>query len=126
MDYLLPTAMERPDALAPLGTSITVLPLSPGRLSALMREAHSRSPAPSGILGGMSEREHVCIVVGAGHVGLPLGLSFAVQDGPVDLVDIDAESIALVSAGRMPFRLGHTNATRRAARQRGGAGVDRV
>lgn len=52
----------------------------------------------------MPEREHVCIVGGAGHVGLPLGLSFAVQGVPVDLVDIDAEAVALVNAGRMPFR----------------------
>jgi UDP-N-acetyl-D-mannosaminuronic acid dehydrogenase len=45
----------------------------------------------------------LAIVGGCGHVGLPLGLAFARKGYAVDLVDNQAERIALVSSGRMPF-----------------------
>src|SRR5256885_6997247 len=45
----------------------------------------------------------LAIVGGCGHVGLPLGLAFARQGYAVDLVDTQAERIALVNRGRMPF-----------------------
>lgn len=45
----------------------------------------------------------LCIVGGCGHVGLPLGLSFAAQGLHVELLDINRDAIALVNAGRMPF-----------------------
>ena len=46
----------------------------------------------------------VCIVGGCGHVGLPLGLSFALQGLQVELLDVNPDAIRLVNSGRMPFR----------------------
>jgi UDP-N-acetyl-D-mannosaminuronic acid dehydrogenase len=48
-------------------------------------------------------RETVAIIGGCGHVGLPLGLSFAEAGLPVVLYDINAEAIRALQAGRMPF-----------------------
>jgi UDP-N-acetyl-D-mannosaminuronic acid dehydrogenase len=45
----------------------------------------------------------VAIVGGCGHVGLPLGLAFARKGYQVDLVDTQAERVAQVNAGAMPF-----------------------
>lgn len=45
----------------------------------------------------------VCIVGGLGHVGLPLGLSFADVGKNVVLYDIDRAAIEKVSSGKMPF-----------------------
>lgn len=45
----------------------------------------------------------ICIVGGLGHVGLPLGISFAKAGRKVVLYDISEQSIALVSKGQMPF-----------------------
>src|SRR5205823_3780537 len=45
----------------------------------------------------------LAILGGCGHVGLPLGLSFARKGYQVDLVDTSAERVAQVNAGRMPF-----------------------
>src|SRR5262245_10433180 len=43
------------------------------------------------------------IVGGCGHVGLPLGLAFSRKGFHVDLVDMNAEHVACVNSGRMPF-----------------------
>src|SRR3954467_15113308 len=40
---------------------------------------------------------------GAGHVGLPLGLSFAAAGVPVVLFDINEAAVACLRAHRMPF-----------------------
>jgi UDP-N-acetyl-D-mannosaminuronic acid dehydrogenase len=45
----------------------------------------------------------LAIVGGCGHVGLPLGLTFARKGYHVDLVDTSAERVAQVNDGRMPF-----------------------
>jgi UDP-N-acetyl-D-mannosaminuronic acid dehydrogenase len=45
----------------------------------------------------------VCIVGGLGHVGLPLGISFAEAGKRVVLYDIDKKAIDTVSQGKMPF-----------------------
>src|SRR5262245_46235879 len=45
----------------------------------------------------------LAIVGGCGHVGLPLGLAFARKGFQVHLVDTQAERIAQVNHGRMPF-----------------------
>lgn len=45
----------------------------------------------------------LAILGGCGHVGLPLGLSFARKGYQVDLVDTSAERVAQVNEGRMPF-----------------------
>jgi UDP-N-acetyl-D-mannosaminuronic acid dehydrogenase len=45
----------------------------------------------------------ICIIGGLGHVGLPLGISFADSGKNVVLYDIDQRAIDIVSRGNMPF-----------------------
>ena len=45
----------------------------------------------------------ICIIGGLGHVGLPLGISFAKTGKKVILYDINQNAIDAVSKGRMPF-----------------------
>src|SRR4029077_5444590 len=45
----------------------------------------------------------VAIVGGCGHVGLPLGLTFAEAGIHVVLYDINADSIRSLQEGKMPF-----------------------
>lgn len=45
----------------------------------------------------------ICIIGGLGHVGLPLGISFAKAEKRVVLQDINREAMNIVSQGRMPF-----------------------
>jgi UDP-N-acetyl-D-mannosaminuronic acid dehydrogenase len=45
----------------------------------------------------------ICIIGGLGHIGLPLGISFAKTGKKVILYDINQKAIELVSKGRMPF-----------------------
>ncbi|MDD5064236.1 MAG: nucleotide sugar dehydrogenase [Phycisphaerae bacterium] len=45
----------------------------------------------------------VCVVGGLGHIGLPLGISFAKVGKKVILYDINKDSIDTVSKGKMPF-----------------------
>jgi UDP-N-acetyl-D-mannosaminuronic acid dehydrogenase len=51
----------------------------------------------------MAFERDVVIVGGCGHVGLPLGLAFADRGLNVVLFDINADSVAAVRAGRLPF-----------------------
>lgn len=51
----------------------------------------------------MKNAESVAIIGGCGHVGLPLGLSFARAGLDVKLYDINQESIRGLTEGRMPF-----------------------
>lgn len=48
-------------------------------------------------------KESIVIVGGCGHVGLPLGMAFAEKGYAVHLLDINAESVARVNKGEMPF-----------------------
>jgi UDP-N-acetyl-D-mannosaminuronic acid dehydrogenase len=52
----------------------------------------------------MSFNFDICVVGGCGHVGLPLALAFADRGSRVVAQDIDAETVALVSECKMPFR----------------------
>jgi len=45
----------------------------------------------------------VCIVGGAGHVGLPLGLAFAAKGQKVVLFDLNESVLAKIEQGEMPF-----------------------
>lgn len=53
----------------------------------------------------MSDRKHadVCIVGGAGHVGLPMALSFANSGASVQIYDINKQTLATIAEGKMPF-----------------------
>lgn len=53
---------------------------------------------------GMATPERIVIVGGCGHVGLPLGIVLATRcSSHVTLLDIDANKVAAVSNGQMPF-----------------------
>lgn len=45
----------------------------------------------------------VCIVGGAGHVGLPLGLALAAKGQRVVLYDLDTSALETIKQGRVPF-----------------------
>ena len=45
----------------------------------------------------------LCVVGGAGHVGLPLSILFAVKGLRVIIYDINAEAMETIASGRMPF-----------------------
>ncbi|MCC7418289.1 MAG: nucleotide sugar dehydrogenase [Acidobacteria bacterium] len=45
----------------------------------------------------------ICVVGGAGHVGLPLSIVLAVRGHRVRIYDIDRAALDLVAQGRMPF-----------------------
>jgi len=45
----------------------------------------------------------VCIVGGAGHIGLPLGIAFADAGKKVVLYDINEKALEIVAGGKMPF-----------------------
>jgi len=45
----------------------------------------------------------ICIVGGAGHVGLPLGLIFASKGQKVILHDVNTQAMKLIQKGQMPF-----------------------
>jgi UDP-N-acetyl-D-mannosaminuronic acid dehydrogenase len=47
--------------------------------------------------------QRICIVGGAGHVGLPLALVLADEGFTVDILDTNAEALETIKAGRMPF-----------------------
>ncbi len=50
-----------------------------------------------------NQKYDICVIGGAGHVGLPLGISLAHAGRKVVLFDIDEKAVETVSKGRMPF-----------------------
>src|SRR5918994_5714856 len=48
----------------------------------------------------------ICVVGGAGHVGLPLGMVLADAGNDVTLLDINRQALAQIAAGVMPFSEG--------------------
>ncbi|MBI1862254.1 MAG: nucleotide sugar dehydrogenase [Deltaproteobacteria bacterium] len=48
-------------------------------------------------------KTHIAILGGCGHVGLPLGITFASRGYAVTLVDINARAVKMVNDGIMPF-----------------------
>jgi UDP-N-acetyl-D-mannosaminuronic acid dehydrogenase len=51
----------------------------------------------------MRHEYDVCVVGGAGHIGLPLGIAFADAGKKVMLYDINQKALDIVSQGKMPF-----------------------
>ena len=45
----------------------------------------------------------VCVIGGAGHVGLPLSIAFAAEGRRVVIYDINEKALVDISEGRMPF-----------------------
>lgn len=52
----------------------------------------------------MERRADICIVGGAGHVGLPLSIFFASKGQHVLIYDRSCQSVETIQQGRMPFR----------------------
>ncbi|SON63231.1 GDP-mannose 6-dehydrogenase [Mycobacterium simulans] len=57
----------------------------------------------AGEIGSTSPSERICIIGGAGHVGLPLALVLADVGFNVDILDTNAQALKTIMAGRMPF-----------------------
>jgi UDP-N-acetyl-D-mannosaminuronic acid dehydrogenase len=51
----------------------------------------------------ISETSNISIIGGCGHVGLPLGISFALQGNRVNLVEINEMAVEKVNQAQMPF-----------------------
>ena len=51
----------------------------------------------------VKKKYDIVIVGGFGHIGLPLGLSFANKGKSVCLYDIDKESYKTINEGKLPF-----------------------
>lgn len=47
--------------------------------------------------------KRMCVIGGAGHVGLPLSLVLADVGFAVDILDTNADALKTLLAGRMPF-----------------------
>ncbi len=67
------------------------------------------------------KRDHydVCIIGGAGHVGLPLGVTMALGGLRVALFDINKPAIAQIKKGRFPFKEEGGDASLRKALKKG-------
>ena len=50
-----------------------------------------------------SQTADLTVIGGAGHVGIPLVLSFAAKGLTVNVNDVNLDSIAALKAGRLPF-----------------------
>ncbi|TBR21469.1 nucleotide sugar dehydrogenase [bacterium] len=51
----------------------------------------------------MRQNADLCVIGGAGHVGLPLALAFADRGLRVRVVDVNRRALAAIAKGRMPF-----------------------
>lgn len=51
----------------------------------------------------MHTQADICVVGGAGHVGLPLSIVFAARGHRVRIYDIDHHALDVIARGRMPF-----------------------
>ena len=75
--------------------------------------ANAQRPEASG-------RPHsICIVGGAGHIGLPVGLVFASAGNDVTLYDINRKALDLIADGVMPFQEDGADPLLDEARERG-------
>ena len=48
-------------------------------------------------------KTHVAIIGGCGHVGLPLGVKFALAGAKTSLVDLNQKAVERVNSGKFPF-----------------------
>ena len=51
----------------------------------------------------MKYSKTISIIGGAGHVGFPLGLSFAYKNFDVNLIDLNEKKLNLIKKGILPF-----------------------
>ncbi len=62
------------------------------------------NPAKNFSNGVKSPTREICIIGGAGHVGLPLGVAFALNKVKTVLFDINKESLKKIKSGVFPFK----------------------
>ncbi|MBI2096697.1 MAG: nucleotide sugar dehydrogenase [Candidatus Sungbacteria bacterium] len=68
---------------------------------------------------GQKQDFELCIIGGAGHVGLPLGVAFANRGVRTCLFDLNKEWLNLIRAGKFPFREEKGNQELKRALKRG-------
>jgi UDP-N-acetyl-D-mannosaminuronic acid dehydrogenase len=51
----------------------------------------------------MAQRKKIVVIGGCGHVGLPLGVKFALAGAETVLIDIDENAVRTVNNGKFPF-----------------------
>ena len=49
------------------------------------------------------DKKKISIIGGAGHVGFPLGLSFAMKGFKVNLLDLNTKNLKKIQSGIPPF-----------------------
>jgi len=74
---------------------------SGSRASVILSDGHAGIPA--GVLSTVAIRDTVAVIGGAGHVGLPLALSFAQAGLDTLIYDIDEEKVDQIGHGIIPF-----------------------
>jgi UDP-N-acetyl-D-mannosaminuronic acid dehydrogenase len=61
------------------------------------------SPTSASPLSANQFRADICVVGGAGHVGLPLSIVFATKNQRVLIYDLNQKSMDVICSGQMPF-----------------------
>ncbi len=56
------------------------------------------------VLGRELEKYDLCVIGGAGHIGLPLGVAFALKDVKTVLLDVNRPALDRIAAGEFPFK----------------------
>ena len=51
----------------------------------------------------MIDKNNICVIGGAGHVGAPLGLVLSSKGYNVTLIDKNKKNIQSINCGQMPF-----------------------
>lgn len=78
-------------------------PRSVPRLNGALNKATKGTPSQLATGGGRRREVDVCLVGGAGRVGLPLSIVLASRNLRVLVHDIDKKALEVIRAGRMPF-----------------------
>src|SRR6187402_3745046 len=76
-------------------------PLS--RAADFRRQALNIADRPAAARVATAKTADLTVVGGAGHVGIPLVLSFAAKGLTVNINDINEQTLATLKAGRVPF-----------------------
>src|SRR4051794_25186846 len=73
-----------------------------GNFSCVRTRARSRNGEVA-VRVANQHNKRICIVGGAGHVGLPLALVLADEGYTVDILDTNTLALKTIMAGKMPF-----------------------
>ena len=67
----------------------------------MLLASHSKAGVPNAI--SMINKNNICVIGGAGHVGAPLGLVLGSKGYKVVLIDKNEKNIKKINKGLMPF-----------------------